>query len=172
MNEQQTVWALMLKLYEANGVQPVCLQLQDQYGVGVSALLSVMILGYLGEPPLSQVTTEQTLKRAAHWQQTVIEPLRAVRRRLREVTPADQAEAAESLRKSLLSQEIAAEKIQQALICCDLPPSRSRIEIRAQCLANASSNASMYFSYIGQNDANKKAAEPLLQRLIEALARL
>lgn len=172
MNEHETVWALMLKLYETNGVQPTCLQLQDEYGVGVSVLLSVMILGYLGEPPLTQITTEQTLKRAAHWQQTVIEPLRAVRRRLREVAPADQAEAAESLRKSLLSQEIAAEKIQQALICSDWPPSVACIENRSECLANASANAAMYLLYIGQSDANKKAAEPLLQRLLKALARL
>lgn len=171
MTDQNTAWALMLKLYDAEGVQPVCLQLQDEFDVGVSALLTVMIIAYLGEPPLTLSTIQQTLKRATQWQQTVIEPLRNVRRGLREVTPADQSEAAEALRKSLLSQEIAAEKIQQALICHDAPATKPLALSRPKCMANTYANALVYFSYIGQEN-NKKAAEPLLQRLVEALDRL
>ena len=171
MTDQDTAWNLTLQLYDAKGVQPACLQLQDEFDVGVSALLTVIILGFLGQPPFTAPELKQTLKRATAWQQNVIEPLRAVRRGLREASPADQSEAVEALRKSLLSQEIAAEKIQQALICQDASQAGQPSQSRSECLANAQANALLYLAYIGQA-GNKKAAEPLLQRLVGALAEI
>lgn len=171
MTDQNAAWALMLKWYDAEGVQPACLRLQDEFGVGVSPLLTLMIMGYFGEPPFTLPVMTQTLKRATHWQQMVIEPLRAVRRGLREIVPADQSDATEALRKSLLSQEIAAEKIQQALICHDAPAANALCPSELERLANAHANALVYLTYIGQA-SNKKAAEPLLQRLVKALSRL
>ena len=171
MTDQDTVWDLTLQLYDVEGVQSACLQLQDELGVGVSALLTVMILGFSGEPPFTAPVMKQALKRATDWQQTVIEPLRAVRRGLREASPADQSEAVEALRKALLSQEIAAEKIQQALICQDAPESKWPCQSRSDCMINAHTNALMYLACIGKA-RNKKAAEPLLQRLVEALAKI
>lgn len=171
MRDQDTVWALTLKLYEAEGVQPACLQLQDQFGVGVSALFALMILGYLDGSPLNPAAVKQALSRAEQWQHTVIEPLRAVRRSLRDAAPEEQTASAEALRQSLLKQEIAAEKLQQALIISDVSPSSAHYEVSASCVSAAYDNAVCYLTHIGQA-AHIKAAEPLLQPLLRGLAHL
>ena len=125
------VWDLTLAWYAADGVQPACLGLQDRHGLGVSALFALAGMAAFGCPVLDEAGLAQALRRAEAWQRAVIEPLRAARRGVREVPLTDAiAESAEGLRRTLLQQEIEAERLQQALVCADYPVAEVGRDVR------------------------------------------
>ncbi|WP_081633195.1 TIGR02444 family protein [Spiribacter salinus] len=115
----EAVWQFTLSLYDQPGVASACLSLQARRGVGVSALLALIGLAAAGRPALEKNAMEATLARAEHFQQAVIEPLRAARRGVRgAMAPAIEADA-HALRHDLQAREIEAERLQQQLLVAD-----------------------------------------------------
>lgn len=108
-------WAWSLARYEAKGVSARLLALQDEFDLDANILLWC---GWCAER-YSEIP-EQVLKcavdRCGRWSRDVTTPLRAARRALK--TPPKEAagEDAAALRSAVKDAELAAEKIEQAML--------------------------------------------------------
>lgn len=105
-------WTFSLALYAAPDVAAECLSLQDRYGVDVNLLLFFTWLGASRRKSLSASEVEQVRGRVAHWHATVVRPLRAVRRDLKEA----RADSSQALRDRVKALELEAEQIEQAML--------------------------------------------------------
>ncbi|MBK1667907.1 TIGR02444 family protein [Rhodovibrio sodomensis] len=107
-------WQFSLALYGRPGVDSACLSLQDRHGLDVNLLLLCTWAGHAGFR-LSRADIAELTDRVADWQQSVVQPLRAVRQWLKQQDAAPAAPA-ELLRSSVKDQELAAEQLQQAIL--------------------------------------------------------
>lgn len=107
-------WDFTLKVYRREAVAPACLSLQDRSGLDVNFLLLCVYAGSRSVA-LSNDDFARIDRAVAAWRHNVIQPLRAVRRWLK-----DQAilpnEAVDGLRRGVLSREIESESHQQRLM--------------------------------------------------------
>lgn len=119
MNEGESkLWTFSLTVYATPAVQKECLDLQDEYGVDVNLLLFCAFVGAVHGAVLS----EQAMKAAAgvvdEWHNTVVRPLRQVRRTLKplanETSPVSAPAA--HLRTGVKALELDAERIEQTLL--------------------------------------------------------
>ncbi|MBI0536481.1 TIGR02444 family protein [Roseomonas sp. KE2513] len=104
------LWRFSCTVYAAPGVAEACLYLQDRYGADVNLLLLAAWLGSMRgvrmEMPLPDAIAD------ASWQEAVIRPLRAVRRRVKAGGLDDPS--FREFHAQLLATELAAERIRQA----------------------------------------------------------
>jgi uncharacterized protein (TIGR02444 family) len=108
-------WHFSQSIYGAAGVEEECLQLQDKFGVDVNLLL---FSAFVGAVHGALVPTEELSNAGAaiaHWQGNVVRSLRTIRRALKqaELPHPAVALAVDSLRKSVKSIELEAERIEQ-----------------------------------------------------------
>ena len=108
-------WNYSLGLYGRRGVAQTCIALQDGFGLDINLLLFCCWHGQA-----NRRLTEQDLRRAMAatetWQREVVQPLRAVRRRLKAgVAPIAPAES-EALRRKVNDLELEGERIAQAAL--------------------------------------------------------
>ncbi|MEZ5932357.1 MAG: TIGR02444 family protein [Alphaproteobacteria bacterium] len=117
---QSAFWTFSVDVYQRPGIEAACLALQDRHGLNVNLLLWALWLADCGvalNPPL----LEKARLTVAPWQQAAVEPLRAVRRWLRErIEDAEpDAIAAEwpgqvaALRRSIIALELDGEHLTQ-----------------------------------------------------------
>ncbi|MDP2699869.1 TIGR02444 family protein [Thalassospira sp.] len=106
----QNVWNFTVSLYGREGVAPLCLDLQERCGLDVNMVLFLLCLGQQGQAPHSIAALENAVR---DWREKVIVPLRATRRYLR----GNPAPDIEKLRERIKQDELAAEKIEQKLLC-------------------------------------------------------
>lgn len=110
LEPENPFWRFSCGVYVAPGVAHACLELQDAYGADVNLLLLAAWLGAergtrLGVDDLAALP-------GASWRETVIKPLRAIRRGVKRGGLTDPALAA--FHAQLLSCELEAERIRQA----------------------------------------------------------
>ena len=106
-------WRFSLRFYALPEVAPACLALQDEANVDVNLLLFLLFLadgGYaIGREDVARLDTV-----IAPWRTDVVEPLRALRRRLKtgvgDIPPA----TSEGLRNTVKKVELEAERLEQA----------------------------------------------------------
>ncbi len=99
------LWRSALALYARPGVEHCCLRLQDQ-GAAINRLLLACWLGQRGVP-----VDEARWRALNHeWRQTVTEPLRQIRYRVR--TLRAQQPALDDSYRALLQAELAAEQVE------------------------------------------------------------
>lgn len=103
-----------MAVYPRPGVEKACLDLQDRLGADVNLLLFCCWLGR----EIEEGQLEKILAEVGPWQRDVVEPLRAVRRRLkaRLSRPGDPGEGAGDLREQIAASELEAERREQALL--------------------------------------------------------
>ncbi len=109
MNAEE-VWAFTVEMYGRDGVAPLCLELQERCDLDVNMLLFMFYLGQKGQAPHSISALENAVR---DWREKVIVPLRNTRRFLRN---ADWS-SAQKLRGKVKNDEVAAERIEQELLC-------------------------------------------------------
>ncbi|MCW2236253.1 TIGR02444 family protein [Azospirillum canadense] len=102
---ENPLWDFSLAVYARPGVPAACLDLQDRRGLDVNVLLLAAWAGLACGVRLSADELARIDATIAPWRAEVIQPLRAVRRR---VKGEDQA-----LYERLKAAELAAERIQQ-----------------------------------------------------------
>jgi uncharacterized protein (TIGR02444 family) len=113
-------WAFSLDLYGRPGVAASCLRLQDESGLDVNMLLLCCWVARSGRGRLSKADIAAAEARVAPWRREVIEPLRAVRRGLKNLPDA----ASLALYAELKEIELRAEREEQRLLlsftlgCC------------------------------------------------------
>ncbi|MCO6440563.1 MAG: TIGR02444 family protein [Nitrococcus mobilis] len=122
--EAQRLWEFALTLYEVETVKQTCLSIQARYGLSISLLLGTIWAGANGYGRLGATELETAIRRGMEWHREIIEPLRALRRRLRQHPPQGLERRTERLRHRLLEQELEAERIEQRLFLEDFPPGR------------------------------------------------
>lgn len=106
-------WDYSLALYGRPGVAEACLRLQDGAGLDVNLLLYACWSAATGSAPPSQEGWRRLIDGTAAWRAQAIEPLRAVRRFLKEAKGVPQSAA---LRERVMALELEAEHAQQLAI--------------------------------------------------------
>jgi uncharacterized protein (TIGR02444 family) len=114
-------WSFSTALYARSGVAPACLALQDRFGADVNLLLfCVFAASY--DRALEGAEFEALEAAIAPWRREVVEPLRAVRRRLKsDVRGGGLPERASNFHERLLALEIEGERIGQQLLLAQVP---------------------------------------------------
>ena len=149
-------WNFSLQLFGKPGVGPACIALQDGLGLDVNLLLYCCWHGRENRA-LSEADVRRAIGAAEGWQRDVVQPLRAVRRRLKAgVAPVSAAEC-EALRRKVNDLELEGERIAQATLeGLPAPPAGRRPAVQA--------NLALYLTVMGRDPA--RASE--LQTLSEA----
>ncbi len=115
MNDEPSFWDFSLQTYRREGAEQACLDLQDGSGADVNLLLLCCFVAHYGVR-LTPAALETLVRQAAVWQQEVVGPLRAVRRRLKQPVGSVNPEAAVPLRKALKEAELEAERLEQEML--------------------------------------------------------
>ncbi len=110
------LWTFSLAVYDQPGVAAACLGLQDRHGLDVNLLLFCCWAGVCGQT-LNAAKLRKLEEAVESWSREVVNPLRAVRRRLK-TEPDD---AAQDLRAKVLQLEIEAERLEQVRLLAALP---------------------------------------------------
>lgn len=161
-DEARRLWEFALALYEVESVKQACLSIQARYGLSISLLLGAVWTGANGYGRLGATELETAIRRGMEWHREIIEPLRALRRRLRQHPPQGLERRTERLRHRLLEQELEAERVEQQLFLEDFPPGRLTAP-RKECWRDAAANAALL--------TRKSCPQPEPQAL-EALGRI
>jgi len=114
-------WRFSLDVYAGPGVAAECLALQDGAGLDVNILLFAAWLGFSQGRVLKPEDVRHIADAAASWSDTVVKPLRTVRRHLKSanqqpLAASEAFAASEALRKRVAEAELAAEQIEQAML--------------------------------------------------------
>lgn len=105
-----SLWDFSLALYSAPDVESICLRLQDDFQVNVNILLWCCWLEVHGIR-LTAMRLEQACQGIDSWDQTVVVPLRHLRRDIKQRYPANDQQV-EACRQAIKSAELAAEKVE------------------------------------------------------------
>lgn len=108
-------WDWSVKRYAADGVEPQLLRLQDRLDLNVNILLwSLWCAAYF--EPLPEIALRKAIDITERWRREVTGALRTARRALKEPPGQADAIAAAALRETIKDAELAAEKIEQAML--------------------------------------------------------
>jgi uncharacterized protein (TIGR02444 family) len=118
------LWRFALAVYQKPGVSDACLLLQDRYGCNVPLLLFVAWAGAECGVTLTVEEVAAAGSAVGAWHGEVVEPLRAVRRRLKHGPPPAPDNATGNLRARLQAIEIDAERIELETLTGFLPERR------------------------------------------------
>ena len=149
-------WPFSLRLYARAGVAPACLALQDRFGRDVNLVLYLCWVGASGRGRLTAADLDRAESVAGPWRRETVEPLRALRRRIKETPDAG------SLYEALKAAELAAEQVAQDRLTALAP---AEIRAGADRLGDALANLALY---LGANAAGA-AAEPLRRALADEI---
>jgi uncharacterized protein (TIGR02444 family) len=112
---ESAFWRFSLRFYARDGVAPLCLTLQDQHGVDVNVLFFLLFFS-LQQRRLSAADVQRIDRAAAAWRAHAVQPLRALRRDLKNGVAAMDAQATEALRSDIKRCELHAERLQQEML--------------------------------------------------------
>jgi uncharacterized protein (TIGR02444 family) len=127
-------WNFSLGLYGRPGVAPACIALQDGYGLDVNLVLFCCWHGQANRR-LGQEDLRRAIGAAEAWQREVVQPLRAVRRRLKAGVSPISAIESEALRRKVNDLELEGERIAQAALESLPAPAAGRRPAVAENLA-------------------------------------
>ena len=168
----RAIWDFTLALYDADGVQGACLDLQNRHGLGVSALLALMGLGAMGWTASMPAALDDALRAAESWQHEVIEVIRGARQAIKAQGAAQALPDASALRGQVMHCEIEAERLQQRLLIAEwvrqaTPPATP--PDRAEAAELAGDQAFRYLARYTQSldAADQAAVDALLAPLRE-----
>lgn len=117
--EMQTFWSFALRVYGAPGVREECLALQDLHGVDVNVLLYVAFLAVARGKTVTAGDCAALIAASDPWRRAVTEPLRALRRNMKQRAEADPRLA--FVHESLKRTELDSERAQHLLLIDALP---------------------------------------------------
>ena len=123
-------WAFALRVYGRPQVADGCLRLQDETGVDVMMLLIIAFAAVRHHVLLTTSEIREFDEACRPWREQIVQPLRAIRRRLKNgPLPAPSGET-EAFRSTIKAAELAAERLQNQLLAEHLrlrPPERDLV---------------------------------------------
>jgi len=168
---QHPFWAYSLALYEQPGVADACLRLQERLGADVNLLLFGCWVAASGSGRLSGTDWQRMDTATADWRGGIVQPLRAIRRRLKTNRWAGIApDLASALRHEVQRLELRAEHAQQLAIAnlCPIVPDPS-VPSGARA-ADTAANLENYISALGAIPGTADGADTAL--IADAACRL
>lgn len=102
-------WSFSLDFYARPDVAARCLAVQDRHGLDVNLVLYCCWRGDV----LTEARLQAAIALTAPWRAEIVQPLRALRRRLKPGFPPVPDDAAQALRKRIADAELEAERLQQ-----------------------------------------------------------
>ncbi len=165
-------WEFSLAVYGRTGVASACVGLQDRRGLDVNLLLFACWAGYCGGRRLDRDEWRRMIDSSAAWRVGVVEPLRAIRRRLKEDTwPGISSTVSESLRQQVKSLELGAEHAEQIALTTIMPVEPRNPGSTAEVLAPIRANLAGYVAAAGVGtDAADRADLELLAKAADDTA--
>lgn len=131
--DSDTFRQFCLTLYAAEGVEAACLDLQDKFGLDVTLILLCCWVGQHGVR-LSTESLAQAEQSVKPWRETAIDPIRALRRRLKDAVGPIDPDRAKAVRDLIKQAELAAEFVQMdhlVILLEHLPGRDARMADRA-----------------------------------------
>ena len=110
-------WAFALELYGKVGVAEACLQLQAEAGVDVMMMIALVFATVRHGMVFQLADVEEFDDACRPWREQVVKPLRGVRVALKLGPPPAPSPASEQLRNQIKASELAAERIENGLLC-------------------------------------------------------
>lgn len=150
-------WDFSLAVYGGEGVAQACLDLQDRRGIDVNLLLFCLWCATDRQVAYDTAAFRIILAAAGDWQETVIHPMRAARRRLKAGSPHLPEATTAALRREVLAAEIACEHGEQLIIVAaaeTLPAPASATDAEAAAVANLHSYCEAAGIRLEQADAS------------------
>ena len=147
-------WDYSLKAFRTEGVAPALIALQDRAGAHVNLLLFCCWAASEGiaiDPKLLRLAKEN----AGAWQSEIVEPLRALRRRLKGGFNGFPTDEVEALRKQINGLEIEGERIEQGRLA-SLALGRPRASADARL---AVAGLARYFAELGRRPTEEDAGD-------------
>ena len=140
-------WRFSLAFYARPGIADACLELQDKATVDVNVMLYLLFLASRGRQT-DDIDVARIAEIAQAWRDTVVVPLRAVRRALKSAIGPYVPALTSALRSDVKRIELAAERIQQEtmerLLPLDtFPPATT------ESVGTASNNLAAYRRHLG-----------------------
>jgi uncharacterized protein (TIGR02444 family) len=114
-------WAFALRLYAQPGVADACLRLQDEAGVDVMMFLMTVFAAVRHRVLFSPAEIKELDQVCRPWREQIVEPLRALRTRLKAGPLPAPSNATEPFRSTIKAAELAAERLQNQLLAEHLP---------------------------------------------------
>jgi uncharacterized protein (TIGR02444 family) len=105
------IWDFVLKYYGRQGVSEALIGLQDGYGIDVNMLLFLVWMA-AQRRSLGADDVQRVSETSHAWQRSVVVPIRAVRRLLKENAPLVSPDAAAAFRKKVQAVELEGEQLQ------------------------------------------------------------
>lgn len=157
-------WNFSLEIYSGDGVAAACLDLQERRGCDVNILLFCCWLGASGRPTLTAERLRTILKASDAWQAEIVQPLRRVRRLLKDQPwPEALPETLEAVRRRVADAELAAEHAEQIKLASLHTPPADRDRPVEKRLRAAIGNLGVYAVCLGVvPDARDRAAVTVL----------
>jgi uncharacterized protein (TIGR02444 family) len=116
---ESAFWRFSLRFYALPEVAPACLALQDEAGADVNLLLFLLFVAEQGRA-VTKDDVARLDRAVAPWRSDVVEPLRAVRRRLKTGIGDTPPGKSEGLRNMVKKVELEAERLEQARLESEL----------------------------------------------------
>ena len=108
-------WRFSLRVYATPGVAEECLEVQDAVGVDVNVKLYAAWLGVTRGVALEDADLRRIDAAVAAWSAGVVQPLRSVRRGLKQSPDISDVEV-QALRNRVASVELLSEQVEQAML--------------------------------------------------------
>lgn len=150
-------WDFSLTVYVRPGVADACLALQDRLGLDVNLLLFCCWTGSQNQP-LDSVEMARLMAAVGEWQRSVVAPLRAVRRRLKQL-PGGASGQAGALRQAVKDCELAAEHVEQAMLHDALAPPAGKSCPASEEATCAAANMRTYLELAGATTSSEDRAD-------------
>lgn len=114
-------WAFALHLYAQPGVADACLRLQDEAGVDVMMFLMTIFAAVRRRVLLTPAEIGELDGVSRPWREQIVQPLRALRTRLKTGPLPAPSSATEPFRSTIKAAELAAERLENQLLAERLP---------------------------------------------------
>ena len=154
-------WTYSLDVYGRPSVAEACLALQDNFSCDVNVLLLCCWAPSRGAARFDEAFLTQATETVASWQTEVIQPMRAVRRRLKQGFETVDPSLIENLRTEIGASELNAEHVEQLLLESLLDVKGMSPPPLAVQTQYAAHNINTYLDVLGitkQSKAREKAA--------------
>lgn len=149
-------WDFSLALYRGPGVEAACIGLQDRLGLDVNLLLYACWIAATGRGRLARGDWTRLIGDTAAWRDQVVEPLRAVRRHLKD---RNDMPGAAALRDRVKALELDAEHAEQLAIAAHSPPDANTPPARGVVEADAAANLHDYVQAAGARPTDSDLAD-------------
>jgi uncharacterized protein (TIGR02444 family) len=155
------LWSFSLGFYRRTDIAAALIALQDDAGLDVNLILFGIWLGLSGRGRLDKELAEEAERAVRTIRVEVVDPLRALRRRLKTAADTD----IQCLRQSIKAIEIDAEKAAQIRLAALAGPAFQADP--SDCLTDAEANLALY---LGPETASRRQAA-IIRREAQRVAR-